>query len=138
MAIKDIPASTILDIQNLIAQAPAYIKAVFDKANASGKAGQREPRFGGKARENQPYISPADYNTAANQLSDWFNKTIKPNATSTKDAKATISSTFTSIDDFNASFYNIRTSVMLADPIAVAFLDTWFKKYSKIIVNYNK
>lgn len=127
MAIKDIPASTILDIQNLIAQAPAYINALVDAAKIKLGNTQKIARDVGRVTTT---ITPADFNTAAKQLSDWFNSTIKPNATSTKDAKATISSTFTSVANFNSSFFNIRTAVMLADPTAVTFLDTWFNKYS--------
>jgi len=130
MAIKDIPASTILDIQNLIAQAPGYIKtqvqSARDKAEGSAKIG--------KESKITRSVTPSDYGTAATQLLDWFNSTIKPNAASTKDAKATISSTFTSVADFNSSFFNIRTAVMLADPTVVGFLDSWFAKYSKISV----
>ena len=126
MAIKDIPASTILDFQNLIAQAPAYIQALITQAQEKFL-----PTYRGNFQNIK--ITPQDApKYAASRLSDWFNKTIKPNATSTKDATATISSTFTSIDDFNASFYNIRTAIILADTTAVAFLDTWFKNYSKL------
>jgi len=130
MAIKDIPASTILDIQNLIAQAPAYINALV---NAGIKVSILKQGLN-KSKEPNYSINPTDYNSASKQLLDWFNSTIKPNAASTKDAKATISSTFTSVADFASSFFNIRTSVMLADPTAVAFLDTWFNKYSKLTV----
>jgi hypothetical protein len=131
MAIKDIPASTILDIQNLIAQVPSYIGSLVDVATAKAKIGIKDPgKFSGQYIRTA--VTPSDFGTAAKQLLDWFNSTIKPNATSTKDAKATISSTFTSVADFNSSFFNIRTAVMLADPTAVAFLDTWFAKYSKI------
>jgi hypothetical protein len=135
MAIKDIPASTILDIQNLIAQAPAYIAELIKASEAKAKT----TVDGSYLRSPNLFklvttINPSDYNSATNQLLNWFNSTIKPNATSTKDAKATISSTFTSISNFEGSFFNIRTSVMLADPTAVAFLDTWFNKYSKLLV----
>ena len=131
MAIKDIPASTILDIQNLIAQVPFYITSLVNDATILAQKGLTNPsKFSGKRILTS--VTPSDYGTAAKQLLDWFNSTIKPNATSTKDAKATISSTFTSVANFNSSFFNIRTAVMLADPTAVAFLDTWFNKYSKL------
>ena len=130
MAIKDIPASTILDIQNLIAQVPLYIKTQIQDATYKAERSAKV----GKESQITRSITPADAGAAATQLLDWFNSTIKPNATSTKDAKATISSTFTSVADFNSSFFNIRTSIMLADPTAVTFLDTWFAKYSKISV----
>jgi hypothetical protein len=129
MALKDLPGSVALDILNLIAQAPRYVEAYASKSagprpsvrsygNPYGPVSQRVRVISAdlvvKGKPIPPFIS-------------WYQSYIAPNVKAS--GTATIGSTFTSISDWDNSFFKIRTSIVgvvnTGDPVLTALDAVW-------------
>ena len=128
MANKDISATTIANILNLIKTASDFATATVKQSKQYGTA-RREVRS-----PSDISITPQP-NRASNALQTWFNTYIKPGSGDA--GTATVSSTFTTTAQWRTDFFNTRTQLLAAaSPAAIAELDKLFTTYTEYRLRY--
>ena len=128
MANKDISATTIANILALIKTANSFASATLTQSKQYKTA-----RSEVKSAQNIG-VRP-EPSRASSELQIWFNTYIKPGATSA--GIATVSSTFTTTEQWRTDFFNTRTQLLAnASPQAIAALDTWFTRYTEYEIKY--
>jgi hypothetical protein len=128
MANKDITATVIANILNLINTANSFANATVrqSKQYITARDAVRSP--------SEISIIPQP-NLASTALQTWFNTYIKPGATSA--GTATVSSKFTTTAKWRTDFFNTRTELLAnASPAAITALDIWFTTYTEYRLKY--
>jgi hypothetical protein len=134
MANKDISATVIANILNLISTASAFATATVKETKSYKEGISRLGKGNERLRPTRIFPEP---DRAQKELQTWFNKYIKPGATSA--GTATVSSKFTTTAQWRTDFFNTRTQLLAnASPEAIAALDSWFAKYTSYKVEFKK
>jgi len=128
MANKDITATVIANILNLIKTASAFATVTVTQSKKYQTA--RREVF----KTSSIRVKP-EPGQASGALQTWFNTYIKPGATSA--GTATVSSTFTTTAQWQTDFFNTRTQLLAnASPEAISALDSWFSRYTTYSIDY--
>ena len=131
MANKDISATVIANILNLINTANSFASATVKESKSYKEGISRASEFKLAITRNP------EPSHASKTLQTWFNTYIKPGATSA--GTATVSSTFTTTAQWRTDFFNTRTQLLAnASPEAIAALDSWFAKYTSYKVEFKR
>jgi hypothetical protein len=131
MANKDISATVIANILNLISTASAFATATMKETKSYKEGISRRSEF------LLVMTSSPNPGGANKDLQTWFNTYIKPGATSA--GTATVSSKFTTTAQWRTDFFNTRTQLLAnASPEAIAALDGWFAKYTSYKVEFKR
>ena len=118
MANKDILPATIANILILIKTATNFASNTARQSKAFTEIPIRITKI----------INP-DPSSATDQLQKWFNTYIKTGAPAA--GTATISTTFTTIQEWRNNFFVVRTQLLAnTSPAAIEALDKWFTKYT--------